>query len=431
MDIAYNSNDKLAILYGDYVWFFFFFIFLMTILNFRVLLREFKQVKTDNKKRKRIGLLLIGLTFFFVMNAIFNIGLPVFGRVVHLYEYGDYSTIVFLIIIAYATMRLGFFGARIVVTSFVISFLGSFLLLDAIIFTQNIYQAVGKGIIFLIFIPFAILLLRSVLSEIEQRKKLQEANVKLGELTRQQQDIIDVMGHEIRTPLTAIVQELNLQKNIFLPKIKEFKKALDEKKAKTLGYVAEGLDTIDKASKQAVDLVNDMLETARLDKDRFKLDYSEFDITQLIADSVQVMSKTTEADVDIQVKLPDDDEITIEADRKRIKEGLYALLNNAIKYRDKSKEENWIKVCLSINEDMVEISVIDNGIGIREEDIPKLGKKFFRLDGEMKGGVKKPGGTGLGLYVVCGIMKHHKGELIIESEGLGNGSIFTMRFPKS
>jgi two-component system phosphate regulon sensor histidine kinase PhoR len=73
----------------------------------------------------------------------------------------------------------------------------------------------------------------------------------------------------------------------------------------------------------------------------------------------------------------------------------------------------------------VQVSVKDNGIGIKEEDIPRLTERFYRVD---KSRSRATGGTGLGLAIVKHVLMHHKGQLQIESEA-GKGSCFTLRFP--
>ncbi len=69
-------------------------------------------------------------------------------------------------------------------------------------------------------------------------------------------------------------------------------------------------------------------------------------------------------------------------------------------------------------------------MGIDPNDMEKLGKKFSRLDPHTNGSkLPRPGGSGLGLYTYKGIIEHHQGQLVIESEGLGKGSTFTLKFP--
>ncbi len=423
--IAYGNNE-LSIVYGQLVWFFFGIITVLTVINFYLLFKQLNVYKSAEDKNQvtKVKLLLTGLTIFFIMNAIFNISLPVFLRIVNTYEFGDYSTIIFMSFLAYATVKYNFFGVKVVFTNFIVTLLGAFLFFNAVFVAETPENKFLQIVIFVFYLPIAGLLIRSILNEIKQRELLQE-------LSRQQKDIIDVMGHEIRTPLTAIVQELNIQEEIVFPKREDLieGKLEREEREKLLKLVFDTLQTIDSASTHAVAIASDMLETARLDKGRFELNYKEFDLVHLAKTTIKVMKKTKSQE-NMQIDFESSSsKIMVKADEVRIREAIYAVINNAIKYKDPQKEKTLIHVSIAEEGADICIHVKDNGIGIKREDIKRLGKKFMRLDAYTSKNIKRPGGTGLGLYVVKGIMKHHKGDLIISSPGIGQGSTFTLKFP--
>lgn len=430
-DVLYDMEGHLSITYGPFIWAFFIFIPLLVLLIYKLLTARYQKLKNSEEK-KRITYLIIGLTVFLVMNTVFNTILPVFFHIVYLYELGDYSTIILMTIIAYASLRHDLFRTRVVITTFAASFIGTFLLVDAVILTQTLEQRLIKGLLFLIFIPFADMLIRSVLQEIKHRERLAKANKRIKSLAQEQKDIIDVMGHEIRTPLTAIVQEIKLGKKIIYPNQEKLVDGtLDDKTRKQMiDLIFDAYKTIDNASIHAVRIVTDMLETARLDKKRFELDYEKFDLMDLVKMGVETMSKTTSKEkAVIQFKKAGLKSLEVNADKNRIREALFALINNAIKYKNPKKEKATILVMLKVKDGFANVIVKDDGLGIKEEDIAKLGKKFVRLEPRMSGGLKRPGGTGLGLFVTVGIMEKHGGKLIIESDGLGKGSTFTLQFP--
>jgi signal transduction histidine kinase len=266
--------------------------------------------------------------------------------------------------------------------------------------------------------------------------KVIEYSLRLKHIAQEQKDIIDVMGHEIKTPLTAIIQEIKIHSKYTLPKEKELieEAKSSEELSKALPLLFETIKTTQRASSHASVLVTDMLETARLDKNRFELNYEQFDLVETVKLNVDLMKKTIEteqAKYKINFEAPEFKEFVVEADKTRIGQAVYAILNNAIKYRDPAKPETKIDVTLQKNGNEAIICVTDNGIGIAPEDISKLGKKFARLNSQSNGTLKRPGGTGLGLFVVKGVMDHHKGKLIIESEGVGKGSKFSLEFPIS
>jgi signal transduction histidine kinase len=432
-------NGNLKIVYGNYIWFFFGIVGLFTAVCFILLIRMYRRPHISKDTKKRTRYLMLGMSFFFGMNAIFNISLPVFFSIVDQYEFGDYSTIFFLAIIAYTTVRHSLFGGRVVFTTFITSYLGSFLLANTIILSRTMEQRILSAGGFLLFMPIGYLLVRSILKEIQYREQVEHMNKALEKskqrylnLAREQKDIIDVMGHEIRTPLTAIIQELNLHKHVTLPKKDDFLNGNVSKEElhSALEMIFETLETTDKASTQASFLVNDMLETARLDKKSFSLDYSKFDLVDVIKSSVDVMEKTLDPELATIAFHTRMQKLPIEADETRIREAVYALLSNAIKYgRDPNKQKSHIDVEVKKKGTHAYVTIQDDGIGIAQEDIAKLGKKFVRLNPYMSGNVKRPGGTGLGLFVIKGIMEHHKGEMLIESDGIGKGSRFILVIP--
>ena len=97
---------------------------------------------------------------------------------------------------------------------------------------------------------------------------------------------------------------------------------------------------------------------------------------------------------------------------------------NAIKY---SKEEGYVKVLIEENEDVVSVTVKDNGIGIPKEYHEKVFERFYRVD---KSHSKQSGGTGLGLSIVKHAVQYHNGKIMIESEP-GVGTTFLITFNKS
>jgi signal transduction histidine kinase len=432
-------EGSLAIEYGNAMWPFMAGVAVLMFSVIFLILKHWKDLGDEERSGARPY--IIGLVFFYILNLVFNISLPIFTQITRYYFFGDYSTIILTILVAYSVFRYKFLGVKVLLSSFLLSVLGMMLLIDILALSVDPRDRILKIVIFSIFVFVGFLLQKSIIREAEQKKQIERINKQLKQsqqkyknLSREQKDIIDVMGHEIRTPLTAIVQELNLIEKVVLPEKEEIMKAHkdygDGDLANKLELVFEAVETIDIASTQAVSLVNNMLETARLDKNRFELNYSEFDLKEIVQNAVRVMEKTADENIDFSVNIENDSkDFMVKADKTRIEEAVSALLSNAIKYRDPNKDTTKIIVNLAIKGGQAIVEIKDNGIGIAKEDIAKLGKKFLRLDPKLHGNLKRPGGTGLGLFVVKGIMNHHGGELEITSEGLHKGSSFKLRFP--
>ena len=112
------------------------------------------------------------------------------------------------------------------------------------------------------------------------------------------------------------------------------------------------------------------------------------------------------------------------ADRIRVVEILNNLISNAIKYT----HEGRVLISTEYDSNSVKICVADTGKGIPQEDISRLGGKFYRIDNYLGSEIVRPGGTGLGLYVTFGLIKLMGGEINVDSE-LNRGSRFTITLP--
>jgi two-component system phosphate regulon sensor histidine kinase PhoR len=122
--------------------------------------------------------------------------------------------------------------------------------------------------------------------------------------------------------------------------------------------------------------------------------------------------------VDIQPKL-----LPIPADRTRLQEALYNLLDNAVKY---SREQGEIRLSARQSDSEIELSVSDEGIGIAKEDLPRIFERFYRADKARS--PDKVSGTGLGLAIVKHIAQLHGGRVEAESE-LGRGTTIRVILP--
>lgn len=431
-----SSGLELGIDYGSGMFPFLGAVLLLIGSNVFVLIKERRNITAET--RKALHPFVIGLFTFYLLNVTFNVALPVMFGITRYYYFGDYSTVIMLMLISYSIVRHQFLGVKVVLSTLLISIIGVFQMLDLAFFSEDLVERVIKIFVFVLYLFISYLLIRTILNGIKQQeiiektnKALKKSEKRLADLAREQKDIIDVMGHEIRTPLTAIVQELDIQKKVTYPEWEKLLKGKlsDQDREKYLVLIRETLETTDRASTHALSLVGDMLETARLDKKKFSLNYEVFDIVDLLEDAVKLMSKTSN-DPNVEIILKNKfKKLEIEADKTRINEAVIALLSNAMKYKDDEKDATSIEVNLRKKANYIEVEFTDNGIGIEQGDIKKLGAKFVRLDPKLNGSLKRPGGTGLGLFVVKGIMEYHGGALEIESEGLHKGSTFTLKFP--
>lgn len=240
-------------------------------------------------------------------------------------------------------------------------------------------------------------------------KDLREAKERAESSDRAKSDFLANMSHELRTPLNAIIG---------------FSEVLVDEKAGPLNPdQKEFLGDILKSGQHLLMVINDVLDLAKVATGKLELKAQSFSLKEAIAETcVIVTPMADERNVAISVDVPVDNDI-VAVDPLRFKQVLYNLLSNAIKY---NRDRGDVKVAVSVNEQkQIRLQVKDTGIGIKEEDLPRIFDDFTQLN---IGTTKVQQGTGLGLALTKKIVEQQKGSITAESE-VGRGSTFTIVLP--
>jgi cell cycle sensor histidine kinase DivJ len=217
------------------------------------------------------------------------------------------------------------------------------------------------------------------------------------------------MSHELRTPLNAIIGFSEMLAN-------EAQMRLDAERRHE--YAA----LINDSGKHLLSVVNGILDMTRLDTGDFEIRPEPFRLAGVIGGCCDLLAlKAREAGLDLVVDVPPEP-AEIVADKRAVKQILINLLSNAIKFTDRGGR---IKVSAAAEGTMIAITVEDNGIGIGEEDLPRVGSPFFQARGSYD---RRHDGTGLGLSIVKGLVELHGGEIAIRSR-IGEGTRVTVRLP--
>lgn len=247
-----------------------------------------------------------------------------------------------------------------------------------------------------------------------KNKALEEALLKLEEVRRQEKDMLDVMGHELRTPISiARNSVVTLQKHI---------SKNDTNPEKLAKYTKMAVESI----RREIALIETFLSTTKLEGGRMQVNPEKVSLKDVIHESLQGhMDLAKRNNTNIIFNEPDND-IYVIADKIRIQEVMDNFLNNAIKYTG----EGNVEIKMYELEDLGWIDVKDDGIGISAENLQKLGRKFFRAQTlyNQSNNVVNPSGTGLGLFVSFQLIDLMKGERKIISQE-GQGSTFSFGLP--
>ncbi len=238
-------------------------------------------------------------------------------------------------------------------------------------------------------------------------KKLEIENLKVREEYRR--EFMGNVSHELKTPLFTVQGYISTlvdgvkdkeQRNKYLQRA--------EKGVERLIYIVEDLDMISK-----------------LEMGDLNLDFSEFNIVELIQNVFDLLEMNADKkNIILMFDRKYNKPINVFGDQEKIQQVLTNLIMNSIKY---GKENGTTEVTI---EDLVKNKIIvrvrDNGEGIEQHHIPRLFERFFRVD---KSGARSEGGSGLGLSIVKHIIEGHKEKIYVESE-FGKGSEFSFTLEK-
>jgi PAS domain S-box-containing protein len=258
----------------------------------------------------------------------------------------------------------------------------------------------------------------------ERNQQLALSNEELARATRLKDEFLANMSHELRTPLNAILgMTEGLQEQVYGP--------INPKQLRSL-------QTIERSGFHLLGLINEILDLAKIESGQLELECGPTAIAPLCRSSLafikqQALNKRIQIQTQIPQDLPD-----IWIDERRIRQVLINLLNNAVKFTPEGGNVT-LEATLAVNSAMaslvsdsspstqtcLRIAIIDNGIGITPENIPKLFQPFIQVDSALN---RQYEGTGLGLALVKRLVELHGGRVSLTSE-FGKGSCFTIDLP--
>jgi two-component system, OmpR family, sensor histidine kinase ArlS len=227
---------------------------------------------------------------------------------------------------------------------------------------------------------------------------------RLQESYELQNRFVSDASHELRTPISVIQGYANLLSRWG----KEDKDVLEE-----------SVTAIRNEAENMKELVEKLLFLARTDKNTQKLQKETFPINELIDEIIKETRMIDENHVIINNK---NDSLSVNADRKLIKQALRIFIDNSIKY---TPQGGTIKVNSFVQRRFLNITIEDSGIGISKEDLPHIFDRFYRCD---KARSRQSGGTGLGLSIAKWIIGKHKGSIEVES-ALNKGTKINIILP--
>lgn len=245
-------------------------------------------------------------------------------------------------------------------------------------------------------------------AQVRARRELERTGAEREELVRElraasrsKDEFVAMLGHELRNPLAPIATALSLleMRNV---------QGIDRERA-----------VISRQVRHLTRLVDDLLDVARLASDKVKLSFEVIDVSQLVAQALELATPLIEERAQrVRVEAPTGFRVRVDAGR--LTQVLSNLLTNASKYSNPDTE---IEVRAEQRGDEVVISVRDHGIGIEAEMLPRVFEMFSQ---ERQSLARSGGGLGLGLAIVQNLVRMHGGKVYAQSAGRDRGSTFTV-----
>ncbi len=251
--------------------------------------------------------------------------------------------------------------------------------------------------------------LRDVTDRKRQAQALEDARAEAERANAAKSRFLATMSHELRTPLNAIIGFSDMLK-------KEAGHMIDA------GRRLEYAGLINESGHHLLAVINGILDMSKIETDKFEITPEPFAPSQVVAGCCDLMAlRAHEAGVRLE-KIASGDLPEIIADKRALNQILLNLLSNAIRFTDRGG-----KVTISVRSEAaaVTFAVEDNGVGISDEDLARVGEPYFQARTAYD---RRHGGTGLGLSIVKGLVRLHSGEISIRSR-IGEGTRVTVCLP--
>ena len=234
-------------------------------------------------------------------------------------------------------------------------------------------------------------------------KNLESANEQLKLHDKMQKEFINVAAHELRTPIQPILTLSEVLKS----KIKDKEQLIM-------------IDAISRNAKRLQRLTEDILDVTRIESQTLKLKKEQFNLNDVIVNTINdiTINKHSNNKNDVKILYQPKGDIFVEADKGRISQVIFNILNNAMKFTN--SEEGSIFIISEKKDSQTIVSITDGGTGIDPEILPRLFSKFTS---------RSFSGTGLGLFISKSIIEAHGGKIWAKNNADGKGATITFTLP--
>ncbi len=277
---------------------------------------------------------------------------------------------------------------------------------------------------------YCLLQVSNVTRQKDRERALKHAVGQAEDANRAKSEFLAMMSHELRTPLNAIIGFTDImRKHLFGP--------IENDRYNSY------LKDIHKSGCHLLDLIEDILDLSKIESGNSSLTVTEFDIKNVVEEVTSILRERAVLDqieLTTTFNIVDSLSLKVSGDERYTKQMLINLISNAIKFttikystktiQDDAGEQNreFGRVCVYVNitqDQDLKIDIKDNGVGICEQDLPKVTEAFYQVEHQMN---RRHEGSGLGLSLVKSLIELHGGQLIISSEE-NIGTVCSIIFP--
>lgn len=346
--------------------------------------------RTEQEGRMQMKFFFFGLGLAMVISLTSNLVLPVVFNNSDYNAVGPGSTVFLVVFTMYAILKYRLFEVKLLAIETLIGIISLIFLAESFL-ARSSGERVFRLIVFAVFLAVSIPLLRA--AHREQR------------LMRRQYEMMAVVSHQLRTPLTAIVGYTALLDEMVDPRSKEQK----------------AINNLALSTRRLQSTVNDFLKLFELEQGK-EIPKTKLALQTVIQSAVELLQNEFAAKgLQLNVMMPKKP-VYVMADHNLLSEVISNLLHNAWRYT----KEGHVQVNLSSGTDAV-VTISDSGIGLTQREQQQLFQKFFRGKVAMR---TQPDGSGLGLMIVREIIQMHGGSIEARSDGRNQGTTFIVRFPR-
>jgi PAS domain S-box-containing protein len=269
---------------------------------------------------------------------------------------------------------------------------------------------------------------RDISAQVQAREKIRESEERYRELARENQrlyeqeqrareaaesatrakdEFLAIVSHELRAPLNSILGWNQMMRN---------KKGADP-------YIARVAEVVERSGQTQLQLIEDLLDTARIVSGKMRLNVGPVELSQVVASAIETIRPAAEGKGVVIIPMLDPEAVQITGDPDRLQQVVWNLLSNAVKF---TPAQGRIHLELRRGTSDAWIVVRDTGEGISPDLLPYVFNRFNQGDSSA---LKRLGGLGLGLTIVKHLVELHGGRVSAESAGAGRGATFTVTLP--